>query len=122
MNNKIKLEEKIVLLAELDGIKCELDHSGDPKGQRQAVNYLMLELKSGETIALPICGYCDYELQKGYKNEPFEWYLLICQNCQSTKWLYKDNCKNDYPEQIHFVHTCPDCDFMYQNISSDIIQ
>jgi len=121
-SDDIKLEEKINLLADLDGIKCELDHSGDPEGSRPAVNYLMLELVSGEKVALPICEYCDHELQKGSNKEPFEWYLLICQGCQRTKWLYKDSCKNDYPEQIHFVKTCPECDFAYQTVISDTIQ
>ena len=119
MENNIKPEEKFNLLADLDGIKCELDHSGDPEGSRPAVNYMMLQLASGETVALPICKYCEYELSRG---EDFEWYLLICTKCSTTKWLYKANCKNDYPEQVHFIKSCPECDFRYMHLETDKIQ
>ena len=119
-DNDVKLEEKIALLADLDGTFCELDHSGDPEGKRKAVNYMMLKLVSGETVALPICEYCNYELEKGNQGD-FEWYLLVCTQCQSTKWLYKKNCINNYKEQVHFIESCPECNFMYQNVLTDSV-
>lgn len=120
--NGVKIEEKINLLADLDGTLCELDHSGDPNGQRQAINYMMLKTVSGEMIALPICEYCEYELNKGVNGEDFEWYLLVCIKCGATKWLYKDNCINKYDEQVHFIKSCPNCDFKYSNLETDKIQ
>jgi len=116
----VALEEKMALLADLDGTMCELDHSGDPQKGRKAVNYMMLKLVSGEIVALPVCEFCNDELEKGQTGD-FEWYLLICTQCQSTKWLYKENCLNDYPKQVHFIKSCPECDFMYQNVITDTI-
>ena len=120
--NKIKPEEKMNLLADLDGINCELDHSGDPDAPRKAVNYMMLQCVSGATIALPICEYCQEELIKGQLGDGFQWYLLVCTKCSATKWLYKDSCKNDYPEQVHFIKSCPECDLMFSDVITSNIQ
>ena len=121
-NDKVKPEEKLNLLADLDGINCELDHSGDPEGTRPAVNYMMLQCVSGAMIALPICKYCQHELAKGQESEDFDWYLLVCTKCNTTKWLYKSSCKHAYPEQVHFIRSCPECDMMFSDVATETIQ
>jgi len=98
---------KLNLLANLDGLVCELDHSGDLKTERKAVNYLMLQVRSGTLLSIPICKYCAYELSRAH--DDFEWYLVYCEKCGSSKWLYKDNCKNKTYDQINFIKNCPDC-------------
>jgi len=122
LRKEVKVEEKIALIADLEGAYCELDHSGDPEGRRRAVNYFMLKKLDGTMDAIPICEYCMEELMKTENGQDFEWYLLVCTQCGATKWLYKANCKNDYPEQVHFIRSCPNCDFRYMDVASDKTQ
>lgn len=98
---------KVTLLAGMEGLICELDHSGDPEKERPAVNYFMLQLRTGTLLSIPICEYCAYELSRSA--DDFEWYLVYCENCGESKWLYKDNCKNKTYDQVNFVKSCPSC-------------
>ena len=104
--NTIDGATKLSLLAELDGLQCELDHSGDPEGKRRAVNYFMLQLLDGTLLSIPVCEYCAFELNR---ESDFEQYLLYCLKCGETKQLYKNNCKNKEYDQVNFIKSCPKC-------------
>jgi hypothetical protein len=95
-----------LLGAEQEASTCELDHSGDPRGEGPypANNTLMVRFDGG-MIPIHVCGVCGASLAEENSN----WYLFICFGCMATKWLHKSDLHRDYTEQIVGMNECPDC-------------
>ena len=109
--NKIQAEQKLALLSDLDGVECDLNHDCyTEEVNKQAVNYIMLKLVSSDYVALPICYLCMEELDKSEKGLDYDWVLLICTKCCSTKWINKRTLKKEYKEQVNFLVKCPECE------------
>jgi len=84
---------------------CDIDHTNDPAGPNpRAVNTLMIPRPEG-ILSLHLCKECYEALEE----KPFEWFLYICFNCISTKWMHREFVRHPYKEQIIGVSYCPNC-------------
>ncbi len=105
--------DKLVLLAELEGEHCHLNHgSGINTLSIPALDYIVLPIGKYQDevvsiqkreMVIPICIECADALLGD------EWTLLYCFECGANRWVYREWAKNAYRHHVLWLRGCPDC-------------
>ena len=118
--------QRAVMLADLGGLECQLNHGGWTPDDNQAKDYLVLPVGPTETLengvkvqeidghyVVPICQGCAETLAAGDKT----WVLVFCVKCGENHWVLRQFAKMWYPdEMIVWTTACQFCIEQGENI------
>jgi hypothetical protein len=104
--------DAVRLLVELEGEHCGLNHGPNTRAEDyQACDFIVIpcgdtkkEIVTPERdLVVPVCQECAQALI-GEK-----WTLLYCFECNASRWVYRQQAKNQYRHHALWLRGCPDC-------------